>query len=178
MLVKILMIFLICLIYKLTGSLIDFFKIKYYRKLYLDYLSIKDTKIFQHKTSCINLFKKLNISDAKIPITQRTGYGYLASFTGSLFENFPDNTTLFAPETTRIFSNAIGICKSHILECFNVKYWIDCILFLPQKLLIYLNVSAESIFIKLFQAIYWIFGILVTLFSTDFSNLIKSFFAR
>lgn len=178
MIVKILMLFFICFLYKLISSLIDFFKIRYFKKLYCNYLSNKSIKIFQYKTSCINLFKKLNISDAKIPITQKTGYGQLANFTTSLFDNFPDNTTLFVPETMRIFQDSIGICKSHIFECFSIKYWIDCILFLPKKILIYLNVSAESIFIKIFQIIYWFSGILLTLFSTDISNLIKSIFLR
>lgn len=173
-----LVFFIACLLYKLICSLIDFCKIIYYKKLYYAYLSNKDAKIFQYKTSCINLFKILNVSDSKIPITQKTGYGQLANFTTSLFENFPDNTTLFAPETRRIFQDAIGICRSHIFECFSLKYWINCILFLPKKILTYLNIPTESIFIKIFQVIYWLIGLVVTIFSTDISNFIKSFFTR
>lgn len=178
MTIKILIIFLICLIYKLVCSIIDLVKIKHYQKYYNDYLNKKNIKIFQYKTSCITLFKKLNISDSKIPITQKTGYGHYANFTTSLFDNFPDNTTLFTHETLRIFQDAIGICKSHVFECFSIKYWINFVLFLPKKVLTYLNVSAESIFIKIFQIIYWLCGILLTLFSSDISNLIKSFFVR
>ncbi len=178
MLIKILIFFLICIIYKLICSIIDLIKVKYYKKLYISYLSNKSSKIFQYKTSCITLFKKLNISDAKIPITQKTGYGQLANFTTSLFNNFPDNTTLFTHETLRIFQDAIGICKTHIFECLSIRYWINCIIFLPKNILCYLNVSAESIFIKICQVIYWISGILITLFSTDIYNIIKSLIMR
>lgn len=171
---KFLAIFMVCFLYKFVNSLNNLCKICKYKKLYCNYLSNNDSKIFQYKTSCIALFKQFNISDAKIPITQKTGYGCLANFQASLYENFPDNTTLFAPETDRMFQDAIGICKSHILECFSIKYWIDCILFLPKKILIYLNVPTESIFIKFFQIIYWLAGLMVTLFSNDIAKFLKS----
>ncbi len=172
---KFLAIFMVCFLYKFVNSLNNLCKICKYKKLYCNYLSNNDSKIFQYKTSCIALFKQFNISDAKIPITQKTGYGQFASFTTSLFENFPDNTTLFAPETRRIFEDAIGIAKYNLKQCFNPIYWINLVLFLPKNILTYLNVSAESIFIKICQLLYWICSILFTLFSNNIAEFLESF---
>lgn len=177
MLKNIILIFVVLFSCKLIFSIIDFLNILRYKNLYYAYIGKKNNKIFQYKTACINLFKKINISDAKIPISQKTGYGQIANFTTSLFANFPDNTNLFATETFRIFEDAIGIYRHRIIECFSPRYWINIIIFLPKNILTYLNVSADSIFIRICQIIYWIIGTLITLFSNDIANFIKSFFA-
>ena len=96
----------------------------------------------------------------------------------SIYTAFPSKDIRFIVPTQKAFKNAIGVFKGRIFESINPKYWIDCVLFLPKNLLMYLNVSAESIFIKIFQLIYWLFGIILTLFSNDIANLIKSFFLR
>lgn len=177
MLKNIILIFVIVFSCKLIFSIIDFINICRYKKLYYAYIGKKEDKIFQYKTACINLFKKVNISDAKIPVSQRTGYGQIASFTTSLFDNFPDNTNLFVGETFRMFEDAVGIYRHRIIECFSPRYWINFAIFLPKGILTYLNVSADSIFIRIAQIIYWFAGIIFTLFSNDIADYIKSFFA-
>ncbi len=178
MYLKLILTFLIIFFYKLISNIIDYINIVRYTKMYNDYISQKSEKIFQYKTICINLLKKLNISDSYIPITQKTGYGQYASFKASIFHNFPDNTTLFYSETISILDDATGICRRKIFECFSPKYWIDFILFLPKNILIYLNISTDSIIIKICQIIYWLISVTMTLFTTDISDYIKSLIVR
>lgn len=178
MLSKFIIVFIIIFLYKLISSIIDYINIVRYSKMYTDFISKKSDKIFQYKTICIDLFKKLNISDTFFPIAQKMGYGRFASFKASFFHNFPDDSALFAGEALRIFDDATGICRRKIIECFSPKYWIDFILFLPKNILIYLGISADSIIIKIGQFIYWLISIVITLFSTDIANYIKSFIVR
>lgn len=175
---KLLISFLIIFCYKLISCIIDYINIARYSKMFNDFISKKNDNIFQYKSICIDLFKKLNIPDKCFPITQKTGYGQFASFKASVFNNFPDNSILFARETLCIFDDATGICRRNIIQCFSPKYWIDFILFLPKNILTYLNVSADSILIKISQVIYWLISILITLFATDISNYIKLLFLR
>lgn len=175
---KLLITFLIIFVYKLISNIIDYINIIRYSKMFNDFINQKNDKIFQYKSICIDLFKKLNISDKCFPIAQKMGYGQFASFKASVFTNFPDNSTLFARETLCMFDDATGICKRNIFQCFSPKYWIDFILFLPKKIFTYLNVSADSILIKITQVIYWLVSIAITLFSTDITNYIKSLIMR
>jgi len=170
--------FIICFLYKLFNSLIDLSKVYLFRNYYTSFLTSNSIKIHEYKQSCINLFIKLHIQDIAIPVSQPVGYGQLANYTASLFQNFPDKTNIFAPDTMRLFYNAVGICKRRIIECFSPKYWIDCIIFLPKNILLYLNVSIDSILIKFFQLFYWLIGITITIFSTDIAQYIKLFFTR
>lgn len=170
-------IFIFCFGYKFISSLSDLIRIKWYAHLYNQYLIEQDEKIFECKSLCINLFKKLNIEDAKVPITQKTGYGHMASFTSSLFQNFPDNTNLFAPETSRMFLDAIGICKNNVFNCFNPFYWLKIILFLPQKITNYFNFPQENTFTKIFQFVYWILSIIFTFAISVYPDEINAFFS-
>lgn len=172
---KFLLIFLLIFAYKLITSIADLVNIRKYYNLYVKYLSEQDTEIHKYKSLCVDLFKRLHIEDVYMPISQKTGYGMVASYNSSLFTNFPSNTNIFAPDTMRIFRNAIGLCENNIKQCFNPLYWIRCIIFLPKNILLYLNVSADSIFIKIFQLIYWLTGIIATIFSEDIANYLKSF---
>lgn len=175
---RFLIFFLLIFVYKLISNIINLIKIKYYKFLYDDFIENNSDDIFQHRNHVVELFKKANIPNLSYPITQYTGCNMVSNGHTSLFTAFPTKDVRFVAPTKNAFQNAIGIFRGRIFECFNPKYWIDCVLFLPKNLLIYLNVSAESIFIKIVQVIYWFIGILFTLLSTEIANYIKSFFAR
>ena len=50
-----------------------------------------------------------------------------------------------------------SVFQSRFHETFSPIYWIQVIVFAPQKLLLYFDIPATSIISKLFQLIYWIF---------------------
>ncbi len=55
-----------------------------------------------------------------------------------------------------VIRSSLAIFLNRILESLNPLYWIDAIINLPKKALLYLGMSPESVFIKLFQIIWWI----------------------
>lgn len=173
---KIIIIFLLIFAYKLVSNILYLVKIKYYKFLYDDFIENNSISIFQHKNHVVELFKKANISNNSYPITQFTGYNMVANGHTSVFTAFPTKDIRFLQPTELAFNNAIGVFRGRIFECLNPVYWVDCVLFLPKNILKYLNVSVESILVKFCQLIYWLVGIIVTLFSTDIANFIKSFF--
>lgn len=171
-------LFVLIFAYKLISNIVNLIKIKYYSILYDDFVSNNSTDILKHRNHAIELFNRANISNTSYPISQPTGCNMVASGHTSLFTSFPTRDKRLILPTYTAFQNSIGVFKGRIIECFNPIYWINYILFLPKNILSYLNVSAESIFIKICQVFYWAFGIACTLFSTEIANLIKSFFAR
>lgn len=175
---KFIFIFVLIFSYKLICNIINLIKITYYLSLYNDYINNNSTKIFQHKNHVINLLKIANVNNLSYPITQYTSSEFASNGYTSIFTIFPTKIRKFIAPTISSFENAIGTFKGRILECFSPIYWINCVIFLPRNILSYLNISAESIIIKILQLFYWIIGIFITLFSTDISNFIKSFFLR
>lgn len=175
---KLLIIFITIFSYKLISNIINLIKVYYYSSLFDDFINGESNEIYSHKNHALELFKKANINDYSIPITQYTGFDYVSSGQASIFKNFPTNDSRFINPIISVFKNAIGIYKGRIIECFNPLYWINCIIFLPKNLLNYINISAESIITKIFQLLYWLIGIAATLFSSDITTFIKSLFTR
>lgn len=173
---KFLIVFAVVWIYKFVNSILNLINMYRYKRMYYDFLHRENVEqILQNKTAVIELFKKAGVKNMYFPVSQAVGYGQVANFNASVFDTFPSKINIMVPATFECFFDAIGILKRNILECFNPLYWIRSVLFLPQKVLIYLNVSADSIFIKIVQLIYWALGLLFTLFSSDIAKWIKSF---
>ena len=176
MLLKLLIILAVVFVYKFISAIADLINIYRYKKMYENFLNQKGVEtLLEHKSFILKLFKKANIQDSHFPVSQPVGFGQVANFTASTFDTFPSRINIFVPETMSCFHEAIGVFRNKIFECFNPLYWIRSIIFLPRTILIYLNVSAESIFIKICQVIYWLIGIIVTLFTNEIASWLKSF---
>ncbi len=178
MIKKSLLIFLVIFSYKLIINIVNLIKVTYYCNLYNDFIDKKSNKILLHKNHVLELFLRANISDCSLPITQPTGFNYVSTGTASIFKNFPTDNPRLIIHTKDAFENAIGIYRGRIIECFSPIFWIESIIFLPKKILNYINIPVESIIVKIFQLLYWLIGIIVTLFSSDIANFIKSFYLR
>ena len=168
--------FIIIIAYKTLSNFISLFQIQKYEKEFIKYLSGEPSKIEEYKLLCIALFKKAGIKDTETPITQPTGYGRIASFNASVFQNFPSNIAIIANPALNMFKNASGIYKSRIYEGFNPIYWVDLIIFLPKNLLSYIGLDSEKAAFKIWNVfltfIWWVFCTLVTFFQPE----IKAFF--
>lgn len=178
MLKNLLIMFILIFVYKIFTNIVNLIKISYYYSLYEDFITDKSNEITKHKNHVVDLFKKAKITNDSFAISQYSGCNTISNGHTSIFTAFPTKDYRFITPTLNAFQNAIGIFRGRIIESFNPKYWIDCLLFLPKNTLTYLNVSAESLLIKFFQVIYWLIGIACSLFSDDISNFIKSFFVR
>lgn len=175
MTIKFFIIFAIIFFYKLLTNIINLVQVSHYKELFYDFISNQNNNLPQHKSQVIQLFKNAGIKDANFSVTKPAGYGYISHGKASVFDNFPSLVEDFVLSTGRMFEEAIGTYKSRIFECFNSIYWINCIIFLPKAVLAYLGVSAESIFIKIFQILYWAISIIFALFSSEIAVWIKSF---
>lgn len=161
---KLLILFAIIFIYKLISSISDLIRIIFYQDLYLQYINNNNEDFKQYAKLSADLLKKLGINET-----------YINGTTASLLANISLNTRLITPHIKNYFESAFGVAKYNLKQCFNPFYWINLVLFLPKNILIYLNVSAESIFIKIFQFLYWICSISLTLFSDEIAEFLKSF---
>lgn len=176
---KVIILFALIVVYK---ALLNFTRLKQlqrYEKEFVSFLSDKPSKIDEHKMQAIELFKKANIPDSQMPVTQPVGFGKVASFNASVYHNFPMAERAIAEPTLLMFKNAIGVYKSRIFEAINPLYWIDLIVFLPKNLLTYIGLNMDNASSKLWNVflsfVWWTFCTLVTIFQPEIKQYIVEF---
>lgn len=175
------MIFFLIFSYKLIRNISRLIRINTLYRYYYSLCSPNtNPKVWETKQETIDLFKIAKIKDTSIPVSQKTGYGYISTFNASLFDNYPNNRSNFASHYFSMFDEAKGVFKHRIFECFNPFYWIDLIIFLPKNILNYIGVSPEVRSTKILNiiltSIYWIFGIFVAILQDEIKTFILSNF--
>lgn len=173
---KLIIIFLIIFVYKLIRNSSYFFKTKRFSKIYKEYILEDNDEIYSHRSEIIGLFKKADVSDGAIPTVKPMGYGQLASYNVSIFNNFPSTMSNQVGHTMRMFDEAIGVYKLRLKQSFSPLYWFEQLVFLPKNLLIYMDFDLDKASFKIINVlltfIWWIIVFLFTLFRNDFKVII------
>lgn len=179
---KILILFMIVIVIHALYNLINFFRYPHIEQLllgnYTDDVNLK-IKAKTNINSILNYIKYSGVKDKKIPISQALGYGQVATSCVSIFENLLNNRSDIAFQVNNMLLEAKGNYWSKFINSFNPFYWLRIVLYIPQYILSYLGVNADSVIVKIFQLIYWAIGIICTfafsIFPEEIKNLIMSF---
>lgn len=152
-----LIVFISCFAYKLLANVSNFLRTRHYKELYLQSLTKNSSvDILEYKSAILQLFRTAGVEDSLISYANPTGYGMLATGTASAFQNIASNRQDVVVAIYRGFSEAHGTFKRRIFETFSPLYWVNCVVFLPKSLFCYLGIKSDSIFIKIFQLLYWL----------------------
>ena len=162
----------ITFLYRLVVNLSSLFWLNHYDKAYMRYLSHPEQDFTECTAAVTKLFKSAGLTDRMIPFVQPMGLGQIVQGHTMLFCNMGNRREDVVGNMISCFSSARGVFKNRILENFSPIYWINCILFLPRTALVYLGISAESVFSKLFQLLYWILTPLLLLLRDELYQFI------
>ncbi|WP_105956206.1 hypothetical protein [Apilactobacillus quenuiae] len=80
--------------------------------------------------------------------------------------SFPSQNALLIEQQVPLLSNLVDFYTYKYNQNFKINFWIETIMFLPQKLLLYLGIKQESVASKLLNLIYWIFGLTYPIIKT------------
>ncbi len=166
--------FLALFAYRLTTNICALIRINHYERKYVKYLSNQNTDFSEHTDSVIQLFKAAGVSDLVIPFTQPAGFGMVAHGSTSLFANIGNLRKDTVAMMHNCFAKAKGTFKHRIVETFSPIFWINCVIFLPRNILEYLGLKGDSIFVKLFQLLYWVVTPFLVAFRDDVYQYIIS----
>ena len=70
---------------------------------------------------------------------------------------------------------AIGEYEHKCKETFNPFYWLKIIIFLPQNAIAYVGGNADGLLSKVFNFIYWIAGIVITVSVGIYPEEVRTF---
>lgn len=165
--------------YKLLTNVCNYYRISYYKELYMQSFS-KDSQvnILEYKSAILQLFKAAGVSDSLVSYVEPAGYGMLTTGNASAFQNISSNRSDVVSAIMRSFYEAHGTFQRRIMEAFSPLYWINCILFLPKSLFCYLGIKDDSLLIKVFQLLYWIASPVLLIFREDIYQYLSSLISK
>ncbi|MBP6235767.1 MAG: hypothetical protein KA536_06485 [Saprospiraceae bacterium] len=129
-------------------------------KEYILYIAKQDNSFIEKKNSAISLLKDCGIKNFSYPnITFLTPNHFQQNHLDG-FENLHYGEEKFVGTVNLKFQEAIGIFKARMKQSYNPFYWLEFILKLPEKTMIYLSPSVNESFVKVIQIFYWLVSIL------------------
>jgi hypothetical protein len=186
--IKILIVCFLPILYKIVNNLWHWKKLASYQRAYIESLnvslkmnaiegyvlsdeerSILD-KIQESKSKIIDLFKKAGLESFSATAIKEVGYGRLTPVKVDIFENL--EMALIAGDTNipaiilKNFTRGIGVYKERAKEALNPLWWINLLIFLPEKLVSsYLGISIENnnvgVIVKTFNILYWLIDVII-----------------
>jgi len=155
--------------------LCNYYLEKYYQWLFRN----RNLHLVQNKQKVKHLILNANVKDIYASYVEPAGYGQLYTAQISTLNNFPCNREDIARYTVVMFNDAIGTYKRRAIETINPLYWIQLIIYLPKKLLIYFGYEKDNFFVKFIQFFWWIISSISTffylLYKTEIDTAIKAF---
>lgn len=149
-------------------------RIKFYFKLYFEYVEHPDFKFHQYKSQIVQLFNDADLSDFSIQRIEPVGYGKLQSFSAKGFDNLTNIDREIIDIITSKFNEAIGVFRFRMLQSINPLFWIEFIFKLPQYLFEFLGVLPDKVIVKVFLILYWLIALIFGLKKFDlFENFLK-----
>lgn len=173
----VLYVFLFIVAYKLTNNASLLARTSYYSRKYNQYLQKKVNSYDMYVPMVTKLFKSAGIAECSFAIAEPVGYGYIRTSTVPHFVNIANLRKDIVSATLSGFEQSKAIFRSRLLETFSPLYWIRAAIFLPKHLFLYLGVSADSVFVKIVQVIYWIVTPLLLAFRDSIYQYITTLFS-
>ena len=142
-------------IYKIAFNTCALIRINFYAKKYSKYLTAQNTDFIESTIPIKQLFGTAGLSEPRIPCVQPVGYGKIFEGHASLFSNMSVIREDIVANMLRCFAEARGVFKHRLFEAFSPLYWVNCIIFLPRRILEYLGIKGDSIAVRILQLLYW-----------------------
>lgn len=123
------------------------------------------------------LFSDAGLSDVKIPAMRPVGYDKAVSLYVSLVNNLGIRRSDFITSTLPLFDEMVGVFKMRLKDSVSPRYWIEIILFLPQKALSYIGFK-ENALSRFLQIVYWFSVPLLVAFRSDIYEYITELLSQ
>ena len=162
------------MIYKILLNGIKLYKLKRFYSTYKDYIkkpncSELNEKILEAKAEIIQILDDCGLKDFGVSQTRPTGFGYAEHKQISILQNLHCIGEMGEVDIPNVVNTyliqARGILKKRIIEAFSPLYWINIIIFLPQKITTYLGFSLDDkkveTTVRVLNVIYWLLFVFI-----------------
>ena len=190
MIIKAITFIIAIILFKFLYNLYYFFCVRFYLKKYDEYIqsSINDAVeervdnkgnwfISDNRQKIVEILEKANVKDAKFTHVEELGYGNAQSMHLSVFANLSIIRSDVSPIVYSKIREAKQVYRGRMKDSFNPFFWIDFIFYFPKALFGYFDISGDKTIVKVFQLLWWLFGlasaVISILFNDSFTNWVK-----
>ena len=160
---------------KLLINLARFFKCNIFLDKYCEWIKNPSFEIIENKAEIVKLWQSANVEDRYSPRVSPMGLGQIATYNKGVFFSFPSNEEDLAHATISMFYEARGVFKKRIIDSINPLSWLEAIIFFPRIAMQYLGYKGNGFVLKIFQFVWWLFGIFVSIMIATYNNEIHLF---
>jgi len=178
--VKILLLFVLILIYKFAVNLIQRNQVISIKNSYIEWIrkEYKGRPLSQHIPKIKRLVNNAGIKEQYLPTAQPLGYLQIATITVNVLDGFPSLYQDKATITMRLLEQAIGVYQTRMFEGFTPKFWIDLIVFLPRNIIKYLGLNPDTVAVKLLQVFWWVLSPIAIIFRDNIYDFVSVFLSN
>jgi hypothetical protein len=137
------------------------------QSFYEGYLLRRGWDMHEHQQEIISLFKSAGLQNLKVPFVGMIGPTHESISLNGIFDGMMKFTPGISHNMHSLFCQAKGVYKKRMRDSVNPFYWLEIIIFLPQKIVGYLGFNENSKTIvaisKTLKVLYWIFGFAIGL---------------
>ena len=148
-----------------------------YQKYMLWFRGDVTVNIARERSALHRLITHAGIADRAIPRIHPLGYGQICHIKLGDLDQIPSKDEEITAASTLLIPTALGVYQDRMKNAFNPLWWIDTLIFLPRAVLTYINISAESVIIRIGQLIWWMIGLVFTAYKTEIVGQIREFIA-
>ncbi|MCD7911010.1 hypothetical protein KC480_05660 [Bacillus velezensis] len=135
-----------------------------------------NVNLLEYKSSVVSLVERAGFGDVLIPYTEEAGYGRIRTGQVSPIKQFPSRAQDIATGILIQLSSSKGTYRKRMLISVNPLAWLEILIYLPSFLLNYIGIKKNSMLSKLFNVLWWIFGVvLIPIFIAAYTPEISSF---
>lgn len=121
-----------------------------------EWLTTKDKSSRPSNADFNSLFKKC-YGDGRDTIPYKVAtFGVIFTEKADILLSFPTASPVLLIHELRLLDNLEEHFYFEYRRTFSVKYWVNFLVFLPQKIFAYFNLNEDQFIAKLFNLIYWI----------------------
>mgnify|MGYP000859111453 FL=1 len=163
-------------LYILMDSAVSFYRL---RSIYADYCEwlgsapANNIHLRQKRSLLKQLLTHANVSDAQVPIVEPMEMNHVMSSNVSALDNFPAKHKRISSVHITLINDALGVYKERMWNSFNPLWWVSVLVFFPRSLCVYLGVEAGNLAVKIVQVLWWLAGIVFTVYKLFFPENLK-----
>lgn len=156
-------VLLAAILIKFVLNFVKWVKLKRYYNLYWGYLAggkLLD-KLYNVQQEIIELVNGAGISDKVVPYVESVGYGLVGTGNAPALQNLASRRQDVVFVNNELMQRAIGVYRRRMLQAFSPVYWLECIIYLPQKILNYIGFDPNTIGARIFTVVVWILEVIL-----------------
>jgi hypothetical protein len=177
---------IIAAVYKFVLNFVKIRRLRAYRASYDAYWKrtedhLENWDFVRQLPAIKGLLTDAGVEDRYLHRSQLIGHGHIERFQISVMNNMIKRDRDIPSSSMEMFYEAEGVFEARRRESYDFFYWVDVILHLPSRMMLYLGMPSGSIWSRAVNVVGWVIGVVGFITSlpdfVDFQRFVSTYLA-